>query len=89
MKTGTLTAKGQITIPKQVRERMGLNVGDRLIFRFDEEDRLVVEPEAPDRLGRIPGLLRHLAGSKAASIDEMDEAVGAYLKRKYSEAVEP
>ena len=47
MPTSTVTSKGQITIPKKVRERLGLSSGDRLLFRFDEEGRLVVEPESP------------------------------------------
>ena len=29
-----LTSKGQITIPKQVREALGLNAGDDLLFRL-------------------------------------------------------
>ena len=31
----TLTSKGQITVPKQIRERMGLKPGD--VLEFDEK----------------------------------------------------
>lgn len=88
MSTSTITSKGQVTIPKRVRERLGLRVGDRLSFHFDERNRLVVEPEAPDRLGRVPGLLRHLGGDHPPSVEEMDEAVSRHLARKYRKAVE-
>ncbi len=32
MTTATLTSKGQITIPAQVRASLGLNTGDRIEF---------------------------------------------------------
>jgi AbrB family looped-hinge helix DNA binding protein len=32
MSTATLTSKGQITVPKSVRERLGLGAGDRVEF---------------------------------------------------------
>lgn len=32
MPTATLTSKGQITIPASVRQRLGLNSGDRVEF---------------------------------------------------------
>lgn len=62
MPASTLTSKGQVTIPKQIRERLGLKVGDRLGFRIDAEGKLPVERETSHKLGRTPGLLRHLAG---------------------------
>jgi len=32
MPTATITSKGQITIPKQVRTRLGIGTGDRVEF---------------------------------------------------------
>ena len=32
MATAVLTSKGQITIPKEVRERLGVDTGDRVEF---------------------------------------------------------
>jgi AbrB family looped-hinge helix DNA binding protein len=83
MATGTLTSKGQVTIPKEVRDRMGLTEGDRLEFVFDEQGRLIVRPEATDPLGRLPGLLKHLARERPVSVEEMREAVLRRAKEKY------
>jgi antitoxin PrlF len=75
MAASTLTSKGQITIPKEVRERLGVKEGDRLIFQFDERGDLRLRPESEGPLGRLPGLLRHLAKELPVTVEEMKEAV--------------
>jgi len=49
-----LTSKGQITIPKSVREALNLNEGDQVVFRVIEGARAI--------LARTPDLLE-LAGA--------------------------
>lgn len=49
----TVTSKGQLTIPKAVRDRLNIQPGEKVLFRFDEEGgvRLVNVPADPmDRL---------------------------------------
>lgn len=87
MPSSKLTSKGQVTIPKQIRERLGLKVGDRLRFRIDAEGRLVVQPESSERLGRVPGLLRHLSGDRPVTPEEMDEAIRSRARQKFEDAV--
>jgi antitoxin PrlF len=44
MSRATLTSKGQLTVPKEVRERLGLRRGDRVVFVFEGDSvRLKVE----------------------------------------------
>ena len=50
-----LTSKGQVTLPKQVREALGLKTGDQVVFRV-EANRAV--------LARTPNFLE-LAGAVA------------------------
>ena len=38
----TVTAKGQMTIPKDVRERLGIKEHDRLLVSVDERGALIV-----------------------------------------------
>ena len=40
----TVTSKGQITLPKRLRERMGLKRGSRIRFRLDAQGRLQGDP---------------------------------------------
>ncbi len=42
IETATISEKGQLVIPKQIREKMKLKKGDKLILAFDE-NRLLVE----------------------------------------------
>jgi len=46
----TLTSKGQVTIPKAIRDRLGLKPGHRVEFAADREGRVIVSPvKAPKR----------------------------------------
>lgn len=60
--TARLTSKGQVTIPNAVRKALGLEDGDRVVFRVDG-DRAI--------LARTPDLLS-LAGSFAVPASKRD-----------------
>lgn len=38
-----ITRKGQVTLPKPVRERIGVNPGDEVEFRLSESGEVVIE----------------------------------------------
>ena len=40
----TVTSKGQITLPKPIRERLGIQTGSRIRFLVDARGRLQGEP---------------------------------------------
>lgn len=44
-----VTSRGQVTIPKAVREQMGLEEGETVLFRFDDDGsvRIVRVPSDP------------------------------------------
>ena len=54
MELARITARGQTTIPKGVREAANLREGDMLSFEI-EGDHLVVRKVAPDRDGYLHG----------------------------------
>ncbi len=48
--TTTMTIKGQVTIPKKVREALGLAPGDRVAFDVNGDGKVVVQKaRAPGR----------------------------------------
>jgi antitoxin PrlF len=52
----TLTAKGQTTIPKAIRESLGMRAGDRISFTL-MPDGIVVMRVKNKRISEVAGLL--------------------------------
>ena len=67
-----ITIKGQVTIPKEVREYLGLKPGDRLKFFFHPDGSVVLLPKVPARALRGMLLSRR---RRPVSIDAMTRAV--------------
>lgn len=71
--TAALTRKGQTTVPKMIREHLGLVAGDRLRFLSEPDGRVVIEAATVrlrDLAGRLP------RPERPVSLAAMDEAVG-------------
>lgn len=73
----TLTSKGQLTLPKAIRDEMKLDAGSKLDFRLQADGTLTGRP-LNRSIDSLIGIL-HRPGMKAATIEEMNEAVGAHL----------
>ena len=48
----TLTSKGQVTIPKHIRDALGLAPGSAVDFEVDERGLVVLRPARPARAAR-------------------------------------
>lgn len=79
MASATLTSKGQLTLPKTIREFLRVKAGDPVDFVIDDDGRVVVRPATLD-VRALKGLLRG-PGRRPVSVQEMDEAI-ARLHRK-------
>ncbi len=62
METSRLTSKGQITIPKALRERLGLHPGDAMEFIEVEGGLRVQKQHSGSPFARYRGYLCHLHG---------------------------
>ena len=56
MTTSTLTRRNQTTIPREVRERLGLRPGDRLAYEVRGNGEVVLKPG--ETAGDVAGSLR-------------------------------
>jgi AbrB family looped-hinge helix DNA binding protein len=72
MPRAKLTTKGQITIPKPVRDALGIRPGDRVNFHVREDGTITVDAETVD-LRSLRGVLRPTV--RGVSIDDMNAAI--------------
>ena len=81
MPEATLTTKGQVTIPKAVRDHLKLETGARLDFVIEDDGTVVVEP-VTRHVRELAGLL-HRPGRRRLTVREMDKAIGAHLRKRF------
>ena len=71
----TVTDKGQVTVPKEFRDRTGIAPGSRLDFELREDGTLCVRVLARGA-DNLFGLV-HRPGIKPRSIEAMDQGIAA------------
>lgn len=77
----TLTSKGQITLPKAIRDRLGLDAGAKLDFQLMPDGTITARAVKPDAR-RIRGLLRS-PHPRALTVEEMESGVDRLLREKH------
>ena len=75
MTTLTVTAKGQVTLRRDLLEHLGVKPGDKIVVEKLPSGR--IEVSAPRRTGRISDLSGKLKrpGQPTLSIEEMNEII--------------
>ncbi len=73
MAESTITTKGQCVVPKEIRDYMKLNSGDKIDFIIKEDGEVYMRPVVLD-VRELKGILKK-PGRKAVSLQEMDEAI--------------
>ncbi len=79
----TMTSKGQVTIPAEVRKQLGVKTGDKLTFVIEEEGRIELRAPIYPTVASLRGAAGSLA--KPRSWDEMraiareDQANAAHM----------
>ena len=77
--TATISSKGQIVIPANLRKRYGLKEGTAVVFQ-EERGRLVLEPTTYDAIYTLQGSLR--AFPLEADLEEERKAARKYESRR-------
>ena len=76
----TVTAKGQVTLPKELRQHLGVRAGEKLKATI-ENDRIVLACKTGS-LKDLVGIL-HRLGMRAVTIEEMDEGIRKAVTERY------
>ena len=80
MATATMTSKGQVTIPAEVRQRMGLDTGDRIEFIELGDGGFAIKP-AIDDVRSLKGLLRK--PGKPVSVVDMNTKIRQHAAARH------
>lgn len=73
MANATVTTKGQVTIPKEIRDYLNLDTGSKIDFIIDENGIVKLIPlNIP--VQKLSGIL-HRKGMSAVSLADMEEAI--------------
>ena len=75
----SITAKGQVTIPKEFRQKLGLDKTRKAMFSLNESGEVVVS--RPKTLEEVRALLREPTGRDPLSAKEA--LIGKALAKKY------
>lgn len=77
MHSSTMTAKGQVTIPAELRRRLNLSAGDRVGFEWVDGAIQLVKRE--HRVEAAFGLIR---SDRSVSDQDMEQAIAARAAQK-------
>lgn len=80
MATATLSSKGQITLPKTVRERLRVDTGDQVDFVVNDRGDVVVRAATLD-VTELKGLLKR-SRARPVTVEEMNAAIARVHARK-------
>lgn len=81
MALATLTSKGQVTIPKIVRDSLNIKSGDKIEFVITESKEALIRPttmRVDDVFGKLHNIKR-----KPVSVEKMDAAIREKMKESF------
>jgi antitoxin PrlF len=79
MPSSTITSKGQITVPKDVRDALGVRPGDRLAFRVSEDGTVTVEAETVD-IRSLRGIVKSKV--RGVTVEAMNDTIRRAASRR-------
>ena len=77
----TLTSKGQVTLPKTLRDQLHLKAGDQLDFQLGADGNTLVVRPANRRAADLIGMAAR-AGRGPLDLDAIDAAIGQEVVAK-------
>lgn len=84
MGLSTITSKGQLTVPKNIRDFLKIETGDKVEFIIDEEGHVILSPKTL----RVDDICGMFTKRKGITIEDMNNAIAHYMKGKGEESSE-
>ncbi len=75
----TMTSKGQVTVPREIRDRLGLKSGDKMAFTMLSDGTIVMRPKTR-RLADLAGSLTR-PGQPKVAVEDMNPFKGTAATR--------
>ena len=82
MTLATLTTKGQVTIPKKIRESLKLHTGDKIEITLTAKREAIIRPiskKVDDVFCKL-----HKPGRQPVSLEDIDNAIKNRMKSKFT-----
>lgn len=80
MATATMTSKGQLTVPKEIRDRLGLKPGDKVELVPYGEQAVTLRKRRSVPLRELFGSLPN--NGVSLTLEEMDDAIAAAVAER-------
>lgn len=80
----TITSKGQVTVPKNIRDQLNIQAGTQLDFTLNDDGTISVRPLNRTALS-IVGILKR-PGQKAVTIEQMNDTIAEAASERYQQA---
>ncbi len=81
MALATITSKGQLTIPKTVRDSLRLHTGDKVELVVTEKGEALIKP-ITKKVDDVFGML-HKPGRKPVSTEKMDSGIRQKMRKNF------
>ena len=81
MSLAKLTSKGQVTVPKKIRDSLRLHTGDKVEFIITDTKEALLRPvtkKVDDVFGKL-----HKPGRKPISVEEMDSVIKQKMQASF------
>jgi len=83
---GKVTSKGQTTVPKEVRDFLGLKEGAQMEWTIDDDGKATVRPRKKLRAVDLAGMLGP-SPVGPVTVEEMNEAIGDAIVEQYERSL--
>ena len=83
---GKVTSKGQTTVPKEVRDFLGLEEGAQVEWTLDDDGKATVRPRKKLRAVDLAGMLGP-SPVGPVSVEEMKDAIGDAIVERYERSL--